>query len=158
MNTDPLSDLAMWKTWQDKVKAALPNFCADTIYVEQMSPPVAEFEEEIIRLRLDQHYAEGTAESIGVSNVRMLRDAEFGARVVQTSIGKLTRMYLDSEVENDFIQRHMLDLESKAVLDIGAGYGRLASALTHFCASVYTVDPVPISVELCRQYCARFAP
>lgn len=153
MRNDPLSELAMWTDWQERVRAALPNFAANTIYVEQDSPSAEEFNEVLLDL-----FERGvvTKDSTG-----MTRDAQYGARVVETPMGPLTRMWLDAQVEKDFIIRHLIapctgwDI---TVLDIGAGYGRLAVELAPRVADYLTVDPVPISVELCRKYCDRHAP
>jgi SAM-dependent methyltransferase len=86
------------------------------------------------------------------------RDAEFGARVVETALGGVTRMWLDGNVEIDFLRRNLPGLERLRVLDIGAGYGRLAVMLRPFVKEYTCVDPVAISTALCRAYTARFAP
>lgn len=145
-----LSGLAMWTDWQERVKAALPNFAACPIYVEQNSVPENKFVELAEKLK---HGAMMTD-----LDGRM-RDAEFGARMVDTpALGKVSRMWLEANVEIDFLRRHIPSLGNMDVLDIGAGYGRLAVPLAGTGANVSCVDAVPISTIVCRQYTQRFAP
>lgn len=151
MNHQTLFQLAMWGDWQKRVEASLPNFAAHPIYVDQ-SQSEAEYQSVA-----DYVFKHG---SNLLDPEGMLRDAEFGARVVKTTHGELTRMWLDSAVEFVFLIRHMPDDAGDRVLDIGAGYGRLAVALSS-CAKptrYVCVDPVPISTQVCRKYCERFAP
>lgn len=134
----------MWSTWQDKVRASLPNFCAHPIYVDQ-GQCEAEFQSVA-----DYVHKRGYIDEGG-----QLRDAAFGARVVETTYGKLTRMWLDSNVELDFLLRVLGN--GRKVLDIGAGYGRLAVAGRELFPRYVCVDAVPVSTEVCRGYCAQFA-
>lgn len=138
----------MWRTWAANVVAALPNFAACPIYVEQNSVPEHKFEELAQSI---QKYGQ-------IDMAGKLRDAEFGARVVDTCLGPVTRMWLESNVEIGFLQRHLSNLKAFNVLDVGAGYGRLAVPLSKVAGSVTCVDAVPISTEICREYCGRFAP
>jgi hypothetical protein len=86
------------------------------------------------------------------------RDAEFGGRVVNTSLGPVTRMWLDSNVEYHFIRRHLGTIVDKTVLDIGAGYGRFAVSIIDYCKGVTCVDAVPISTAVCCDYVKKFRP
>ena len=138
----------MWDTWQETVRASLPNFARNPIYVEQDSVPEAKFEEVANRV----------FENTPNDPDGMVRDAEFGARVVNTSRGPLTRMWLEAEQETTFLVRNTCSLRSLNVVEIGAGYGRLAVPLSRYCARYVCVDAVPISTEISRSYCARFAP
>ncbi len=148
-----LSELGMWQEWQETVKAALPNFAANPIYVEQNSVPEERFRELAEKIPTD------LAELILGRN----RDAEFGARTVETCRGPVTRMWLESCAELEFLSRYMppeLD-HTPRILDIGAGYGRLAVAITELArgkVEMTCVDAVPVSTQICREYCARFAP
>ncbi len=143
-----LSELGMWESWQETVKAALPNFAKNPIYVEQDSVPEFKFRELAKTIKTPPFDATG-----------MMRDVEFGARVVETCLGAVTRMWLEAQVEIDFLVRHLSEIKSyPRCLDIGAGYGRLAVPLAGCGASVTCVDAVPISTQICRDYCARFAP
>lgn len=155
----PLAQLAMWNTWQDKVREALPNFAADRIYVEQNSPSQAEFE-EVARW----------VERRGMIDLHgRTRDEQYGARVVRTQpFGAITRMWLDSNVEYHFLCEALgmskcwtgpFNADSGAkrlgdmnVLEIGAGYGRLAVPLAPLVRNYSCVDAVPISTKLCLDY------
>ena len=144
-----LSELGMWADWQERVKAELPNFAKCPVYVEQNSVPEEKYEELALYV-----YNSSTFDFDDRD-----RDAEFGARVVTTKrLGKVTRMWLESMVEIDFLRRHLPDLVYYDVLDIGAGYGRLAVPMAKRSKTVTCVDAVPISTQICRDYCARFAP
>lgn len=147
MPTEKIHSLSMWETWQNTVKAALPNFAANPIYVEQ-GRPVEEFQSVADRVFSKEVYDPDGR----------LRDVEFGARVVNTTYGDVTRMWLDSNLEIDFLQRHLGITKSTKILDIGAGYGRLAVPLSRMSGRYVCVDAVPISTEICRGYCRRFAP
>lgn len=148
MNIADLAGLGMWKEWSDVVKKSLPNFAADPFYVTQNNLSVGQFEEVAKQVE-----AFGPIDLDGKT-----RDAEFGARVVPTCLGDVTRMWLDSNVEIDFLRRHLPDLKEQKALDIGAGYGRLAVSLSPFVAEMTCVDSVPISTQVCREYTARFTP
>lgn len=144
-----LSGLTMWTEWQERVKAALPNFAACPIYVEQNSVPEEKF------VALAEKLKHGTMIDLG----GRMRDAEFGARMVDTpALGKVSRMWLEANAEIDFLRRYIPTVGSMSVLDIGAGYGRLAVPLSMTGANVTCVDAVPISTIVCRQYTQRFAP
>jgi SAM-dependent methyltransferase len=143
-----LSHLGMWQNWQQTVRDAYPKFAKCPIYVEQNSVPEARFEKLACEI-----FLHGSTDAAG-----KLRDAEYGARVVMTSLGPVTRMWLESNVEIHFLQKYLPNLKAFNVLDIGAGYGRLAVPLSKCAGSVTCVDAVPISTEICREYCGRFAP
>ena len=148
MDISGLSELAMWEDWQEIVRRNLPNFAASPIYVQQRSQTQEDFEIA----------AEYVARRPKIDPNGKTRDAEFGGIVRQTrALGAVTRMWIDSNVEADFLRRH-LDLQETRALDIGAGYGRLAVALSPIMRGYYCVDAVPISTEICREYLHRFAP
>lgn len=69
----------------------------------------------------------------------------------------LSRDLLDSINEILFLQRHGLLAPGTEILDIGAGYGRLAARLTAAFADVrvWCIDPVPHSTFLCGFYLRR---
>jgi SAM-dependent methyltransferase len=138
----------MWEEWQEKVRTALPNFAAESVYASQNSYSEKRFND----------IAKEVARFGPVDVGGKTRDAEFGGRVVETELGGVTRMWLDGNVEIDFLRRNIPDMRYMRVLDIGAGYGRLAAMLAPLVESVTCVDPVPISEELCRFYTKRFAP
>lgn len=143
-----LSELGMWESWQETAKAALPNFAQCPIFVEQRSVPEEKYRE----------LAEKVKGFPGSDDEGKMRDAEFGARVVDTCLGPVNRMWLEAQTEIDFLFRNLRGFEGASVLDIGAGYGRLAVPLSEVVCDVTCVDAVPISTQICRGYCARFAP
>ncbi len=145
----PLSYLGYWHQWQDFVKAALPMFAGECIY-------------------LAQHYNQSEFERVAnwllkqcqtIDLKRSTVDCQHGARAVLTSLGLVTRGFLDAQVEIAFIER-TLDLSGKTVLDIGAGYGRLAVYINDAAptSQIYCVDAVPISTYLQRFYTSLYAP
>lgn len=148
MNAAALKSLTggMWQEWQKRVEAALPNFAASPLYVEQDRQPEEEF-----RRVAEQVKRWGLIDEDGRT-----RDAQFGGRLVETCLGPVTRMWLDSNVEVHFLYRHLPDLDRKWVLDIGAGYGRLAVALEDHVQVVSCIDAVPVSTRVCRDYTERF--
>ena len=148
MNIDELKGLGMWKDWQENVKRGLPNFAADALFVEQNSIKPERFCEVA-----EQVIKNGVIDVPG-----MTRDVQFGGRAVETRIGPVTRMWLDSNIEYDFLRRNIPNLKQQKVLDIGAGYGRLAVTLAPFVAEFTCVDAVPISTQVCREYTSKFNP
>ena len=74
----------------------------------------------------------------------------------QTIDGTLvSRDLLDSIVELEFLEKQCgFSLNDMKILDIGAGYGRLAHRLTtaYPGAFVHCTDKVPVSQEVCRKY------
>lgn len=89
---------------------------------------------------------------------RLSEDGAFGAWYVEVpSHGKLTRDRLDAAGELLFLDRRLgiLQQDGLRVLDIGAGYGRLAHRLTEAVpglADVCCVDAVPESTFLSEYY------
>lgn len=157
MNIEDLAGLGMWQDWQSKVESELPNFAKCPLYVAQGHIKQERFEE--VANLVARTLSMGDTASVAFSLSSKTRDAEFGARVVNTaSLGDVTRMWLDSNVEIDFLRRHLPDLKEMTALDIGAGYGRLPVMLSPFVKEMYCTDAVPISTAICRGYCQRFAP
>ena len=144
-----ISSLGMWATWHQKAVGCISNFASEAVYVTQNS-----YSEERFCEVAKEVAAFGPVDLGGKS-----RDAEFGARVVNTVLGGVTRMWLDGNVEIEFIRRNMPGfLQGASVLDIGAGYGRLAVMMRPFVKEYACVDPVKVSTAICRAYTARFAP
>lgn len=76
---------------------------------------------------------------------------EFGER------GKVSRDLLDSVNEISYLDEHigLCDLDAPTVLDIGAGYGRLAHRMVEGVPSLAAydcTDGVPVSTFLCEYY------
>lgn len=88
----------------------------------------------------------------------LIEDGMFGAKTFMYRGDQVvSRDLLDSINEIYFLLSHlpMSALQDGAILDIGAGYGRLAHRLTEALPSikeVICVDPVPLSTFLCEYY------
>lgn len=85
-------------------------------------------------------------------------DGLFGAVTFKMDHAKIvSRDLLDSVVEINFLERHLklTQMPSVSVLDIGAGYGRLAYRLVKSLSNIKLVlcaDAVPESTLLCQYY------
>jgi SAM-dependent methyltransferase len=86
----------------------------------------------------------------------LTEDRLFGAYAIELDIGWITRDRLDSVSELWFLERHLrVSQHTKFhVLDIGAGYGRLAHRLLQACdnVTVSCVDAIARSTFLCEYY------
>ncbi len=141
-----LPALAMWTAWQDKVKAVLPFYARSPVYVDQAQVSAQDL--RAVVSALDPVY----------DLPGRTRDLPHGASAFLSSWGPVTRQWVDGNVEIDFLARHVPVMAHQDVLDIGAGYGRLAVMLEPHVLSYTCVDAVPISVQVCRDYCALYAP
>lgn len=89
---------------------------------------------------------------------RLSEDGSFGCQTCEyPGIGRVSRDLLDSVLEINFLQKHLRVLERKdlRILDIGAGYGRMAYRMLTVNPELrsYTcVDAVPESTFLCEFY------
>lgn len=89
---------------------------------------------------------------------RLEEDGAFGCFTYDhPTVGKVSRDLLDSVLELNFLQRHLglLERTDLRVLDVGAGYGRMAyrTLKAHPGIASYTcVDAVPESTFLCEFY------
>lgn len=144
--TDPLSNLAYWETWQRRVEAVLPHFASQGAYVEQASVDPLEVMDIVHSLKVVED-PEGRT-----------RDIAHGGRGFLTPSGPVTRMWVDGNVEIGFLRRTVPEFQSLDVLDIGAGYGRLAVMLAPLVQTYICVDAVSVSVEVCRAYTQLYAP
>jgi SAM-dependent methyltransferase len=82
-------------------------------------------------------------------------DDAFGCDWAEVDGVKVSRDLVDSIVELDFLHRICgLPLDSCRVLDIGAGYGRLAHRMTALFPGSWVVctDPIEVSRAVCRKY------
>ena len=84
----------------------------------------------------------------------MGEDGAFGCRVWDCNGYAVSRDLLDSLLEIRFLERNLPRFGIKGLLDIGAGYGRLAHRLgqTHPELGVLCTDAVEVSAECCRVY------
>lgn len=88
---------------------------------------------------------------------RMPEDSAFGARVVPSVVGPVSRDRLDSFAEIEFVaDRVPLDQPGFRVIDIGAGYGRLALRLVQAFDRIEVVatDAIPMSTAIAEAYLA----
>ncbi len=133
----PFSDVAMWRTFQEHVRENIHQFAGEGFYLTQ-DYPIEEYERAAKFVRINK------------INECPMRDVQFGAKAVHTSLGPVCRAGLDAIIEAEFIKRKAPLVET--VLDIGAGYGRLARVLYHWFFVVRCIDAVPISTYLCEKY------
>lgn len=149
MKASDLAQLQMWDDWQRTVEAALPMYAKCPIYLEQNS----------VKIEDAERVADSIFKNYPIDLRGRIRDVRHGARVLSTSWGDVTRAWLDSNVEWDFIRRHLPEAADGLgldVLDVGAGYGRLAVSVADFVNSYTCVDAVPISTKVCREYCDQY--
>ena len=137
-----LLELAYWEEWQQHVIDGLPNFAAQGMYVEQDSVDA----DELAKI-LSDIYSAGVVDLQGRD-----RDVRYGGRPFHTPVGDVTRMWVDANVEINFLRRTLGCLDHLDELDIGAGYGRLAAMLAPLVRWYSCVDAVPVSVIVCRYY------
>jgi putative sugar O-methyltransferase len=89
---------------------------------------------------------------------RLNEDGAFGCVTFEyRGLGRVSRDLLDSVVELNFLQKHLqvLERDDLNVLDVGAGYGRMAHRMLQANPRIksYTcVDAVPESTFLCDLY------
>jgi hypothetical protein len=89
---------------------------------------------------------------------RLSEDEAFGVNIFEVIDGRpVTRDLLDSVVELNFLERHLAVSQraSVVILDIGAGYGRLAYRSLAALPSIeryLCTDAVPVSTFLCEHY------
>ena len=89
---------------------------------------------------------------------RLQEDGAFGCLTFEyPGLGRVSRDLLDSVSEINFLQKHLgvLDQPNLNVLDVGAGYGRMAHRMLEASpriASYTCVDAVPESTFLCELY------
>lgn len=145
-----LGKLGYWQQWQNSVKDKLPLFAGEYVYLSQHY-------ENTEYGRVASWLSKRTGFSL--SHKHRTTDCQYGAQAVGTALGQATRAWLESQVELEFIQR-FVRLDGSVVLDIGAGYGRLAVAISEAepLADVYCVDAVPISTYLQLKYTKTHAP
>ncbi len=144
-----LSAVTLWSTREDEIKRRIDQFAAHDLYIGQSNT-----REQYDRL------AQYVKSYCKFDERVLLRDAEYGASVVTTNaLGDITRSALDAAVECDFLRRHLPNYDMR-VLDVGAGYGRLATAIEAYIPSLHVtcVDAVPLSTFLCEWYTKKYAP
>lgn len=126
-------------------------FRGDNAYVWQ----VRKWSMNIMVYALTTYYVR-SIDTLGLLD-KLEEDDDFGIHTVQIDNKRVSRDLLDSIVEIHFLEKH-LGISSRrdvTVLDIGAGYGRLAhrmlGALPNISRYLCT-DAVPVSTFVCEHY------
>ncbi len=95
-----------------------------------------------------------TKDSLGLLE-KLTEDGAFGAHTFEVDGKTVSRDLLDSVLEINFLDRHLgLSRRPVSILDIGAGYGRLAHRMAETFPNVryFCTDAVPVSTFLCEYY------
>jgi SAM-dependent methyltransferase len=105
-------------------------------------------------------FAQDAARRTGTLFDRLDEDAAYGCLAYEfDGFGRVSRDRLDSALELSFVDRHtgLLGKPGLRVLDIGAGYGRLAyrTCAVADVADYACVDAIPESTFLCDYYLRR---
>jgi hypothetical protein len=145
----PACDHVQWGSSEVEAQVSLQSFRNDNLYVFQSRryPPwvfyaTAAYVKEIDRLGLWSKLDE---------------DGRWGAEVFDFHGKPVSRDFLDSIIEMNFLERHLglSSREALDILDVGAGYGRLAhrmaTAFTNL-RTYYCVDAVPESTFISDYY------
>lgn len=126
-------------------------FRGDNAYVWQ----VRKWSMNIMVYALTTYYVK-SIDTLGLLD-KLDEDGAFGVHTVQIDNRRVSRDLLDSIIEIQFLEKH-LGVSSRSdlsVLDIGAGYGRLAhrmlGALPNISRYLCT-DAVPVSTFVCEHY------
>lgn len=146
----PVMTPSMWTDAFVQQEIDLYRFRADGGYVWQHR-----------EINTDLHYTLCTYYFKSIDFLRLLdtltEDRLFGAYTVEVGDRVVSRDLLDSLAEIYFLERH-LGLSKRShfpILDIGAGYGRLAHRLTQAFPNVgpiYCTDAIATSSFLCEYY------
>ena len=142
------ASLSVWSDLRLEGQVSLPNFRADNQYLYQARGT------EASAYALTTHYVERHGR-LGVLD-RLGEDGLFGAQRHEIDGRCVSRDLLDSALEIEALADWLgtEQLAKGAVLDIGAGYGRLAHRLSEWSPDVRVVatDAVPLSTFLCDYY------
>ena len=145
----PANDHIQWDSSSVEEVVDLPFFRADNLYVFQSRryPPLVLYATSAYVAQVD---------GLGLLEV-LEEDGQFGAEVFDFHGKVVSRDLLDSIIEMNFLDRHLGISSGRPVrvLDIGAGYGRLAHRMvTAFenVAPYYCVDAVPESTFISDYY------
>ncbi|EKQ66967.1 hypothetical protein OsccyDRAFT_4783 [Leptolyngbyaceae cyanobacterium JSC-12] len=148
--THPAMNASMWVEEFVHQEIDLHGFRADGGYVWQHRD-----------INTDLHYALCTYYLKSIDTLRLFdkltEDQLFGAYTVMVDDRPVSRDLLDSMTEIYFLERH-LNISKRPnvkILDIGAGYGRLAHRLVQSLPNLGTVfctDAIATSTFLCEYY------
>jgi hypothetical protein len=133
---------------------ALKSFRGDNCYVWQ----IADQNCAEINYCLTAYYTDAV-DSLGVLQ-KNSEDSLFGVHAYKVNEKKISRDLLDSTLELNFLEKHLAlsTITNLTILDIGAGYGRLACRTTNTLSNIskyICADAVPESTFLC-EYHIRF--
>ena len=149
----PAAHHSRWRPDRVEVELNLASFREDNLYIWQSRDVKSE---PAVAYALSAEYVKAI-DSLGLLQ-KFDEDGAFGALTITLDDGKaVSRDLLDSVLEINFLERH-LNLSSRSsvrILDIGAGYGRLAHRLVQGLSNleqVLCVDAVPESSFLCEYY------
>jgi hypothetical protein len=141
---------SLWGPWVEHIKTdGMNTFRGEGFYLAQVSLGMTPE-----RYHNTYDYLSSIGEGVALN--RLGEDGAFGCEVVEWDGALVSRDLLDSVREIKFI-RETLDLmqyTGLGVLDIGAGYGRLAHRIGQMFPGALTwcVDAVPLSTYLCKNY------
>ncbi|HVN34010.1 MAG TPA: hypothetical protein VMU96_02015 [Casimicrobiaceae bacterium] len=151
LNVDAVAH-SLWDSDYVSAEVRLDSFRAHSAYVwgyMELSRPTQ------MKYFLYSQYAKSKAPQV---LARLHEDGAFGAICYDFEVaGRVSRDRLDSAIELDFLDRHLqiLTRPQLRVLDIGAGYGRLAHRTCEAGAQVADyacVDAIPESTFLAEYY------
>ena len=151
----PATVHSVWKTRHIETQVSLSSFRADNAYIWQsrdikLNP--------LISYAFTAYYVKDI-DALGLMG-KLDEDGSFGAIsfTMDMDNGKtVSRDLLDSIWEINFLERHLKlsNMPSVTVLDIGAGYGRLAYRVAKSLPNLKIIlcaDAVPESTFLCQYY------
>ena len=154
-DSSPMSARGLWGTATDADDDDLQHFRGDNLYVWQYTrSPVINRYRSFIYAR----YVRDIDQLDLLS--RLTEDGAFGCFTFDfEGFPTVSRDLLDSVVEINFLARHteLASADGMEVLDIGAGYGRLAHRVLEAfpgLARYWCVDAIPQSTFLCEYYLA----
>jgi SAM-dependent methyltransferase len=149
-NCDPMVTVPF--RWVDEhVKADdLKYFRGDNAFVWQLRNHISE-----INYILTTYYVR-TIDSLSLLDT-LIEDGEFGVWTFLCAGKLVSRDLLDSIVQIYFLEKHLKisSLTNPNILDIGAGYGRLAHRMVEALPNlnnVFCADAVSVSTFLCEYY------
>lgn len=145
----PMSDSSQWTGQYVAAEVDLRRFRGEVAYVWQRRDG-----NDDASFRLTDEYV-ASFDRLGLRQ-RLTEDSAFGVSTFTVDGRNVTRDLLDSIVEIGFLDRHLgISQRRLRVLDIGAGYGRLAHRLVQAfpgMVDVSCVDGVAVSTFLSEFY------
>jgi len=146
----PASHHSLWSQHYLRTELRLDQFRRDNVYVHQRRRTTQD------SYLLTARYVQ-SVDTLGLLNT-LQDDDLFGNYLVRSNGGRpVSRDLLDSVLEINFLNDHLhlASLQSPVILDIGAGYGRLAHRLVQAIPkleAVFCTDAIPESTFLSEFY------